>query len=67
MAARPNYPPPAPGDQFSGILRDHTPDSPKGTGEKIWSDLHGDVQRAAEMAAPFRSYTGSGGATTCLR
>ena len=37
-----------------GILRDHTPDSSRGTGEKIWSDLRGDAQRPAEMAGPSR-------------
>ena len=38
-----------------GILRDHTPELPFGTGGKIWSDLHGDMQRPAEMTGPPRS------------
>jgi hypothetical protein len=33
-----------------GILRDYTPDSDEPS-EKIESDLHGDMQRAAEMSA----------------
>ena len=35
-----------------GILRDHTPDSLNGTSEMRWSDLHGDMQRLAEMTGP---------------
>ena len=37
------------------ILRDHTPDvaiSP--IAMKIWSDLHGDMQRPTEMIGPLR-------------
>ncbi len=44
-------------ESFLGILRDHTPDvvtSPVTT--KIWSDLHGDMQRAAEMTAPLKNH-----------
>ena len=47
-----------------GILRDHTPDSTDAAEEKRWSDLHGDMQRSAEMTGPFG---GSRRATTCLR
>ena len=36
----------------AGILRDHTPDPLNGTCGKIWSDLHGDMQRPAEMTGP---------------
>ena len=39
-------------ENFPGILRDHTPESPNGTGDKIWSDLHGDMQRSTEMIDP---------------
>jgi hypothetical protein len=38
-------------DNVARILRDHTPDSPI-EGEKIWSDLHGDMQSQAEMTWP---------------
>ena len=51
----------------SGILRDHTPDSPNGTGEKRWSDLHGDMQRPAEMSGPPWQAALVGGVTKCLR
>ncbi len=33
-----------------GILRDHTPD-PDSSGKR-WSELHGDMQRSAEMIGP---------------
>jgi len=39
-------------DLSGEILRDHTPDSSLEPIEKIWSDLHGDMQRPTEMIGP---------------